>query len=263
MTGPPTPATPVATWARMPEETPKAWEAFVTYRNLGPGRSIKKAAHLLGKARRTLDSWTSLYRWVQRARDWDAFQDQALLQQTVQQRRDMDGRHRQIARAMCQHVASSLRALAKHPPCKECGCRGSEGPPVEAQDIPKWLETAQRAERIALGLDPAGVRHLHVSGRVTVAPDPVHVLIADSETQALAVALLARVDQLKVEHYRLQEQALPSLEDILDAEEEEAAQRARYDDPPREGEEGEEEAEPLDPPAPPPPFDPDYPKDDP
>lgn len=63
-----------APWDRLPGESSKAYVAFITYRDLGPYRSIRKAIEKQGlsvKARlRTWLGWSSKYHWVERASAW-------------------------------------------------------------------------------------------------------------------------------------------------------------------------------------------------
>lgn len=61
-------------WERQPQETAKAYEAFVTYRDLGAARSAAKTAEKLGKSIRLIAEWSSQWRWVIRVRAWDDHQ---------------------------------------------------------------------------------------------------------------------------------------------------------------------------------------------
>jgi hypothetical protein len=59
---------------RLPDETGKAYNAFVAYRNQGVNRTQEKTLEILGKSAgyvRVLQEWSSAYRWVQRAAAWD------------------------------------------------------------------------------------------------------------------------------------------------------------------------------------------------
>lgn len=57
------------------DESTKAQAAFIQYCSLGPDRSLAKLADLLDKKPgyvRQLESWSSAYSWVKRAREYDA-----------------------------------------------------------------------------------------------------------------------------------------------------------------------------------------------
>ena len=64
-------------WEMQPTETPRAFAAFVVYRDLGPGRSLAKAADAMphGPGVRVMKSWSPAHRWVERARAFDADAD--------------------------------------------------------------------------------------------------------------------------------------------------------------------------------------------
>lgn len=53
-------------WERQPDETSRAYEAFVIYRDLGPERSLTKVAQELGKSRSLMARWCSQHAWVDR-----------------------------------------------------------------------------------------------------------------------------------------------------------------------------------------------------
>lgn len=59
---------------RLPNETTKAYNAFSVYRDLGPDRSLAKAAEIFYGARKNLAQlglWSRRYDWVARARAYD------------------------------------------------------------------------------------------------------------------------------------------------------------------------------------------------
>ncbi len=62
-------------WAKQPNETVKAYDAFVTYLELGKDRSIVKALKASGKPAGSLrwwEEWSSTNRWVKRADEYDS-----------------------------------------------------------------------------------------------------------------------------------------------------------------------------------------------
>jgi hypothetical protein len=68
---------------RLPGESPRAFAAFVAYRDLGPGRSLDAACRQLGGQRESnkrattgrVGKWSSRYKWVERCRAYDAHQE--------------------------------------------------------------------------------------------------------------------------------------------------------------------------------------------
>lgn len=61
-------------WHRLPDETPKAFAAFMVYLELGQKRSLRKVGEASGKSQgydRVLARWSSHYGWVERAAAYD------------------------------------------------------------------------------------------------------------------------------------------------------------------------------------------------
>jgi hypothetical protein len=89
-------------WDRQSGETNRAYEALCAYLQLGPRRSLAKAAEVFydgksaGKVRH-FERWSSQYEWVKRAEAWDEHQ------------RALDAREYEIARREAKQ--SRLRAL--------------------------------------------------------------------------------------------------------------------------------------------------------
>ena len=78
------------TWDKQLEETGRAYNAFLTYRNMGVLRSLKKAAGIFynvenisetsGKVR-TFTKWSSEYKWVTRCSDFDIEEERLRIEQ--------------------------------------------------------------------------------------------------------------------------------------------------------------------------------------
>lgn len=58
-------------WDRIPEETNKAYTAFVIYLHFGTDRSLQKVADQLGKTKRNIEKWSSKYKWAMRVDAYD------------------------------------------------------------------------------------------------------------------------------------------------------------------------------------------------
>ncbi len=62
-------------WAIQPKESATAYEAFITYLELGRGRSIPKAMDAAGAPagnKRWWETWSSRHQWVERSRAYDS-----------------------------------------------------------------------------------------------------------------------------------------------------------------------------------------------
>lgn len=56
---------------RLPDETEKAYSAFVHYCGLGYGRSLADLGTLLGKSATWMEQWSSRYNWQERVKFYD------------------------------------------------------------------------------------------------------------------------------------------------------------------------------------------------
>lgn len=66
------------TYERLPGETAKAWKAFSMYRDMGHDRSIENVRISLGRPSvylRSLQTWSSKFAWVERAKLYDDWCD--------------------------------------------------------------------------------------------------------------------------------------------------------------------------------------------
>jgi hypothetical protein len=64
-------------WEQLPGETPVAYQAFLTYRDLGVGRSLAETARVLGKQASLMGRWARRHEWASRVLAWDREQARA------------------------------------------------------------------------------------------------------------------------------------------------------------------------------------------
>jgi hypothetical protein len=93
-------------------ESPKAFEAFQIYRDLGTDRSIAKVSKRLGKSMPLLTRWSARHSWVERAREWDEEQDRLGKQARLQEIVEMNKRHARIANAIQSKALERLQTMA-------------------------------------------------------------------------------------------------------------------------------------------------------
>ncbi len=84
----------VMPWEMQPGETPKAFEAFVLYRDMpacGEKRSMNVVAKKLEKSGTVIHRWSSKYKWTERVKEYDRFLDRddldrrkKLIQETIE-----------------------------------------------------------------------------------------------------------------------------------------------------------------------------------
>jgi len=168
----------VRPWDRMPGEGPKAYEAFVTYRDMGVSRTARKSAEQLGKSAGTIWRWSGRWHWIERAQAWDRYLDVQYARELVTQRREMAKQHARISQAMEGRIVNRLAEL-----------RPEELTPG---DLARWLDIAVKVRRQSLGLsgDTVAVEH---SGEVTTNDDVSYVtrrILADPAASAAALDAL-------------------------------------------------------------------------
>jgi hypothetical protein len=59
-------------WDRDSGEGEEAWAAFLTYRDMGPDRTLDAVGRRLGKSKVICERWSSRWKWVARCEAWDS-----------------------------------------------------------------------------------------------------------------------------------------------------------------------------------------------
>ena len=130
-------------WERQPRETAKAYEAFCVYRDLGPNRSLRRAAQKLEKSLSLIERWSKRWGWQERLRQMQIYQDRLDQKALAERRRRARIRKMRIAQAGQNIVIKRLDALLEK--LKE----GEEGG-LAPQSLPTWARTFTAIEAEAL-----------------------------------------------------------------------------------------------------------------
>lgn len=149
-------------WERQEDETPKQFEAFVVYRDMGEERTLAKVGKTLGKSATLIERWSSKNKWSDRIAEWDREQDRILRQQHLKDIKKMRERHAKIAEAGLIKAAQALKKMNPEE--------------FKPGDIPKFLEACSKLERISRG-DVGDVVEQRDGGE---AFDPVQIYIPDN-----------------------------------------------------------------------------------
>lgn len=124
-------------WERQDEETGPAFEAFLTYRDLGPGRTFAAVVEKLQKSDTLIHKWKKEWNWRERADAWDAELDRQRREELGKGITEMRKTHVAVARAMLTKAQEALEKI----PLKE----------LTAQDITRMVDIAAKLERISRG----------------------------------------------------------------------------------------------------------------
>jgi hypothetical protein len=125
-------------WERQRGETPKGYQAFSVYRDLGPKRSLKAAAKALGKCVRLLQGWSTKHHWQERALSFDEYVIENQVESDNIVRRAMLERHTSFNMALQSKLAQRLEQLRPEEISPGLLCYA--------------LDMVQRLERLSRGL---------------------------------------------------------------------------------------------------------------
>lgn len=154
----------VQPWDRQPGETDAEWRYFQAYRNLGPARTIGRAAESLELTTQTLTNISSKNQWRQRVQAYDYWQDQIFLREQAEYMRT-------VGRRQAEQASQTLEALMK--PVQAILMRMETDPSyladLTAMDVKQLIKLAQasartlpgimQAERLAIGAPTQITKH--------------------------------------------------------------------------------------------------------
>ena len=167
-------------WMRVAGETPKAFEAFCIYRDLGPGRSIQKATESCNRPGifSVWAAWSSKYDWVKRAAAFDDMIAERIAEASADR----------AVRAAARHADAGKKLIEKG--LEALGTKSTEN--ITVDGIRGLIGDGVKIERLSLGLVTDNTKQ-EVIGNVNVTDDRVHRVLADPEASRLACELVERV----------------------------------------------------------------------
>lgn len=126
-------------WDRQPEESAKAYTAFVAYMEMGEARSIAKVAQKLSKSIPLLKRWSREWRWADRCREYDIYTAQTKRKAAEAELQEMNRRNIELARKALDKAEEALNQLD---PGK-----------LKPSDIVRYIQVAADIEKAARLLD--------------------------------------------------------------------------------------------------------------
>lgn len=124
-------------WERQADESAKAFEAFILYRDMGASRSVRKVAQMLSKSTTVIRRWSSAYNWVERSSAWDTEQDRLNREKQIQEIAKMRTRHTKLAESMLLKAARALQKL--------------DPEDMNSNNITRMVDVATQLERLSRG----------------------------------------------------------------------------------------------------------------
>lgn len=166
-------------WERLPSDTSASFRAFAVYRDLGPERSLSKAAETLGKHPGQLKAWSVRHGWQGRVLAFDAHEDE-LQQKRIRARR---------RRALDRRLDLADKAFDK----VEEALDGQDTSKWRAGDLARVLAETAKLEDTVIG-SPS---QRSAGGEPITADDFEH--LADEEIVSQLVLLRRELDSELVE----------------------------------------------------------------
>lgn len=101
-------------WLQQPGESPQAYEAFCTFRDLPRQRRTQNLVALrLGKSGTIINRWAHRWSWYERVLPWDREDDRVVLEDHWDRLRDMSARQSDEAMTMASTLMEPARAIQK------------------------------------------------------------------------------------------------------------------------------------------------------
>jgi hypothetical protein len=108
--------TSTAPWERRAGETAKAYAAFLSYRDAGPGRTLAQVAAARGCQLALVKRWSAKHEWRARARAWDAEQAREVERVRREQRRAEVEQQAEDAGLLRKLMRAFLKGLVRRDP---------------------------------------------------------------------------------------------------------------------------------------------------
>ena len=137
-------------WDRQPRESEKAFKAFKIFREHDGQRTSHVVDEQLQCSGQNIRRWAKKWKWHERAREWDIYQDRIAQEAIIRERLKMIERHAQQGRTLQGIAAQQLLKLQQLQADPQ---RKLE--PLSVRDIAYLMEVGTRMERRALG-EPDG-----------------------------------------------------------------------------------------------------------
>ena len=142
-------------WDKQESETNRAYNAFLTYRNMGALRSLRKAVvefyGIKSDAKVTqFSKWSSKHNWVSRCGDFDIEEERLRIDQKRKDIREMDRRQAKDGMEMSKIGIYNIKLHATDDPPKD-----KEGniikPKIPVPESTRLFTEGIKAERLARG----------------------------------------------------------------------------------------------------------------
>ena len=171
-------------WEVQPNETPRAFSAFIVYRDIGARRSLRKAARIFYEIPETEEmpftspklrqfkTWSANFGWVGRGHAWDVHLDEETRYDNIVAVKEMRKRHATVANMAIAKSAERLRVL--------------QSAELSIGDATRLFDLAVKVERLSRG-EPDRIGQISgIDGApISVSVDKISVDALEARLKAL------------------------------------------------------------------------------
>lgn len=136
---------PPEPWEKQKGESRQAFANFAVYRDLGPRRSVRKAAEACHRSHDTLFEQSAKYNWVERADAYDAFVDSRIREARETEISQAEAQEASLARSLERLVAQRVIGDAEN------GVPALNAADMDALTTANVLDRAVRIRRLSHG----------------------------------------------------------------------------------------------------------------
>lgn len=100
-------------WDRQPGETSKAYQAFVTYRDMGGPRTLLKVGEELRKSSGVINRWATQWHWSSRTELWDSMPGRKTEEAYADMAARIAAQHERLATKLTARLEENLDLLPR------------------------------------------------------------------------------------------------------------------------------------------------------
>lgn len=146
-------------WEQQPGESGPAFEAFSTYRDFGPGRTVSAVAEKLQKSSSLIRKWQGRWNWRERAAAYDNSITEEARRKAVKEHKDMENRHIGLAMQLQKKALEALNLL--------------EAKEMSPKDIKEFVKMATELERLTRSFEEQRTAEAQDTGAGTGLADAI------------------------------------------------------------------------------------------
>jgi hypothetical protein len=96
---------------QLPNEGPKAYQAFMAYCEMGPDRSLSSLSKSIKKSKSLLSRWSAQYDWVYRASTYDKYLHERVMDEMAEERIENERQKAEIAKKFVEKAGEGLEDI--------------------------------------------------------------------------------------------------------------------------------------------------------